>query len=75
MIKVKRKNGYLKEVINTNGTKVKVAITQPIKAPKGKPWKASTFSPPYRTIVYGRSAEGLAKRLALMGHKSVVILN
>ena len=75
MIKVKRKNGYLVEVTNTKGTKGKVAISQPIKAPKGTPWKASTWNPPYKTIKYGRTVEALAKSLALDGYKQIIILD
>ena len=77
MIKEKKRNGYLLEVVNTLGKKPKIAVVQQIipPPPKGKPWLARVYNKPYTKKMYGKTAEGLARKMAKLGYKSVVIMD
>lgn len=70
-LRLEYENGYLLEVRNLKGKLAKVAIVE-----TGRPgFTVRYYNRPYTTIGWGyRKAEPLAIRLALRGHKSVVIL-
>jgi len=67
---LKYRNNWLMEVLNSKGRLPPVWIVQ-----TGRPgFTVTTLKPPYKELGYGyRNAESLAVRLALKGHRRVVI--